>query len=213
MRCHILYKNSSAAFTLIELLTVVGILLIISAIGAGSYQGALNRARTARVAAEFRTYAAAIETYHVDNNAWPRMSHATFYGDPDFDALDGFAVNGVLSRSVTTPVAYLTTVNRIDPFMVGNTSAPPDEQAYTFQVPGEYSRKLPGSVFWPAAEKYYGGWRLVSVGPDRYFDHGFANSAQLIYDPTNGAVSLGNIFRSQAQATSPPPIPGLLGAH
>jgi hypothetical protein len=47
---------------------------------------------------------------------------------------------------------------------------------------------------------YYGEWRMSSAGPDKtassvgahYFD------AMLIYDPTNGTSSNGDMVRSQA---------------
>lgn len=56
---------TSRSFTLVELLVVVAILVILSALGAGTYQESLVRAKTSRVIAEFRTYASAIEAYHV----------------------------------------------------------------------------------------------------------------------------------------------------
>ncbi|MCX7716906.1 MAG: prepilin-type N-terminal cleavage/methylation domain-containing protein [Candidatus Sumerlaeaceae bacterium] len=205
---------TSRSFTLVELLVVVAILVILSALGAGTYQESLVRAKTSRVIAEFRTYASAIEAYHVDQNAYPRMAHFRFYRDLDFDVFEKVPVNGILSRSLTTPVAYLVTINRADPFMAAILTAPLDERFYTYQVHSEYMKRLSASSFWPRAEKYFGPWRLVSVGPDLAFDHRFANSAQLPYDPTNGLFSIGNIIRSPRYAGQEcPPVPDLLGPH
>jgi hypothetical protein len=123
-------------------------------------------------------------------------------------------VHGILSRVLTTPVAYLSSINRADPFMASILTAPLDERFYTYQVHSEYVKRLPASSFWPRAEAYYGPWRLVSVGPDLAFDHRFSNSAQLPYDPTNGLFSLGNIIRSPRYAGGEcPPVPELLGPH
>ena len=51
-----------------------------------------------------------------------------------------------------------------------------------------------------AFEKY-GKWRMVSVGPDReYIIDGFTDitkGSDVLYDPTNGTVSDGNILRTQ----------------
>ncbi len=202
------------AFTLIELLVTVGIMFILAGISMTNFQDAVIRARLSRVKAEFRNYEAAIEAYRVDNNHYPRMAHYTFYKDPLLDRVYGAPVNGIMSMALTTPVAYITSCNRLDPFMQSRKNAPLDEQFYTYQELSVYIERLPNSLFWKMAANYYGPWRLVSVGPDQVFDHRFLNSAQLIYDPTNGTVSTGNILRSPKSAgTGLPPIPDLLGYH
>ena len=99
------------------------------------------------------------------------------------------------------------------PFLFGNPALPLDERLYTYQHIPVYMDKNPESTFWPAALDFYGDWRLASAGPDLTFDHGFANSAQLPYDPTNGIVSLGNIWSGQRGEIPMPPIPLLLGIH
>lgn len=45
-------------------------------------------------------------------------------------------------------------------------------------------------------------WRLGSVGPDQtFYNHGSGlYSASKVYDPTNGTISIGNIWRSQREA-------------
>jgi prepilin-type N-terminal cleavage/methylation domain-containing protein len=203
---------SSRAFTLIELLIVLGIILILAGIAMENYLAASIRARVARVKAEHRTLAGAIEAYRVDHNRPPRMAHRRI-GDPQFDIIQGVPVSGVVTKVLSTPVAYVTVAHFYDPFMEKAAEAPLDERLYTYQTIPEYIRWNPDSIFWPAALGFYGDWRLASVGPDQTFDHGFANSAQLPYDPTNGLVSFGNIWSSQRHNEAFPPIPLLLGKH
>ena len=199
-------------FTLIELLISIGIILILAGIAWENYIVASIRSKNSRVLAEHRTIATAIESYHVDRNAYPRMASRQ-YGDRAFDFVMGVPVSGVLSKSITTPVAYLSTSLMFDPFMLKNADAPLDERLYTYQVISEYQRWNPESTFWPKAREYYGEWRLGSVGPDQVFDHSFINSAQLLYDPTNGLISLGNIWTSHNQPSTSPPVPDLVGEH
>lgn len=190
-------RARSTAFTIIELLVVVGIIAILSAIALNNYIDAQTRAKVARVMSDMRTISGAIEMYRVDHNRNPRMAHFRFYGDPAFDIINGESVNGVLSRALSTPTAYISNMLIVDPFMAKLTTTPVDEQLYTYQDLDTYARLNPESQFWPLAKDILGSWRLGSVGPDLTFDHGFTNSAQLPYDPTNGTISLGNIWYVQ----------------
>ncbi len=206
-------KARRRALTLIELLIVISIILILATIGIENYLLASVRSKVSRVKAEHRTLETAIETYNVDNNAYPRMAHAGFHDDPEFDYIGGVRVAGVMSKVLSTPVAYMENPFILDPFMDGIDSAPLDERLYTYQTIPVYIEKNPNSTFWPAALEFYGRWRLGSVGPDRVFDHGFANSAQLPYDPTNGTLSDGNIWTSPNRNRGIPTVPTLLGRH
>lgn len=202
------------AFTIIELMMVMGILFLLTGLGINNYQSALTKAKVSRVKTEFRTYTTALEMYAIDHNQFARMAHFNFYGDPAFDLVNDIPVSGVISKSLTTPISYVATSNIIDPFMHNNLNAPLDEQLYTYQNIGEYLKKNPTSKFWPQALSFYGPWRLGSAGPDRTMSHGFANDFQLPYDPTNGSISLGNIWHSPKMSEfSMPPIPQLLGEH
>ncbi len=62
------------AFTLIELLIVVAIIAILAAIAVPNFLEAQTRAKVARVKADMRTIATAVETYHIDYDAYPRMN-------------------------------------------------------------------------------------------------------------------------------------------
>jgi len=205
--------NKRRCFTLIELLVVVSVIALLAVIALDNFLAAQIRAKTARIHSDFRTMATAIEAYRVDWNRPPRMAHFPIYQDPAFDIIEGIPVSGVLSRSLSTPVAYLVSSVLFDPFLYGNPALPMDERLYTYQHIPTYIDRNPESTFWPAALEFYGDWRLASAGPDLTFDHGFANSAQLPYDPTNGIVSLGNIWYGQRGDPPMPHVPSLLGVH
>ncbi len=203
------------AFTILELLIVVGIIAILAGIAMENFARASIRSKVTRVLSDHRTLRLGIESYRTDHNRLPRMASRN-YGDPQFDQINGIPVSGVMSKVLSTPVAYVTNAYLFDPFMTNRPDAPLDERLYTYQDTQQYIVWNPDSTFWPQAVAYYGDWRLASVGPDQSFDHLFANSAQLPYDPTNGTISLGNIWTAPGinpERPGLPPIPDLLGAH
>lgn len=126
--------NKANGFTLVELLVTLGVLLIVAGLAMSNYQDALIRAKTAKVTSEFRTLSAAIEVYASDHNSLPRMASARFYDDEDWDYYDGIPLNGTLSKALSTPVAYVSTVFLTDPFMSVEKKAPLDEQLFTYHV-------------------------------------------------------------------------------
>jgi prepilin-type N-terminal cleavage/methylation domain-containing protein len=221
-------------FTLIELLIVVAIIAILAAIAVPNFLEAQVRSKVSRVKAEFRSIATAIEAYATDHSRMPREvntlsdSAPIGYAQDDIDyawvlALpqNSLGVNGILWRGLTTPVTYITTVEFLDPFMTVSGAEPYDSTHFTYhdlKTRGETWYPYPGNTFWLPAYAYYGSWRLGSVGPDKTYAHGFTRSAQLVYDPTNGTVSLGNIWRSQrwTEGNQPPAGSGaddLIGPH
>jgi prepilin-type N-terminal cleavage/methylation domain-containing protein len=104
-------------FTLIELLIVVAIIAILAAIAVPNFLEAQTRAKVARVQADMRTMATALETYTVDVNK--PMSCRTDLGGgltgPSLisDELTKKFGNTWVSyrlKRLTTPIAYLTRV-------------------------------------------------------------------------------------------------------
>jgi len=202
-------------FTLIELLIVVAIIAILAAIAIPNFLDAQVRSKVSRVKADLRTIATALEAYTVDKNRVPREinTNAGWYTAIDILMYPGGAA-GILWWGLTTPLSYLTRVDFIDPFQDTTVGNPLDERRYTYHDIKANIDHNPASLFWPAALEFYGAWRLGSVGPDKMYGHGFATSAQLVYDPTNGTNSLGNIWRSQNYSyDKQPPVGVLLGAH
>ncbi|CAN5450173.1 hypothetical protein BH09SUM1_BH09SUM1_06230 [soil metagenome] len=202
------------AFTLIEILVVVAIISILAAIAIPNLLEAQTRAKVSRVKNDERVLATALEIYFVDHNRYPIR---TKYPDPEGN---GFGAPDVLLRSeelsvLTTPIAYITTLpsdvfeNRIaapnnlldyvPPVMLQHWRA--DKLAFPNSGDFDYKRS--------DALVYDFGWGVFSVGPDREFGRFTPNTVgkypyrskattyQLDYDPTNGTLSTGNIYRFQ----------------
>jgi len=85
-------------FTLIELLIVVAIIAILAAIAVPNFLEAQTRAKVARVKADHRALATALESYYVD--------HAEYMANQQFRPL----------ASLSTPIAYMGNALLPDPF-------------------------------------------------------------------------------------------------
>ena len=176
-------KQNNRGFTLIELLIVVAIIAILAAIAIPNFLAAQTRSKVSRVRSELRSMATAIEAYNVDNTSYPLTT--PWPGDP----LDP---SGILPKQLSTPVAYISNARPIDVFSQYGTAA--DEKVYTYH-----------NIVWNMwSQQYleaYGAWRMCSIGPDmRYWNTpgNVASWRQVIeYDPSNGTISLGNLWRSQ----------------
>jgi type II secretory pathway pseudopilin PulG len=166
----------------VELLIVVAIITILAAIAVPNFVDAQTRSKVSRAQTDLRTITMALEAYYVDNNIYPPSTLI-----PLFQRL----------IPLTTPIAYMT-------------SAPTD----VFQT------KDSGAGHWRAHGNYaYGAmpideesrYALASDGPDLAPNHmpitfypGYSDSIwenpasgfnYVRYDPTNGTVSAGDIWR------------------
>ncbi|MEI7634048.1 MAG: prepilin-type N-terminal cleavage/methylation domain-containing protein [bacterium] len=219
-------------FTLIELLIVVAIIAILAAIAVPNFLEAQVRSKTARVKADLRTLATAVESYLTDHNTY--ISHMLIEQtigaisdpwnpyDPSFSAAPGSWNEFHFSRkiSITTPVAYITSVP-LDPFYTTNAPVNPGSTiiaASKNPIRAEYMYSFSKQSAADAATvdafmKAYGSWRLWSGGPDRFrreiFLRSPASESMRIYDPTNGSISVGDIWRTQKSPDgSRPVVPG-----
>ena len=174
------------AFTLIELLIVVAIIAILAAIALPNFLEAQTRSKVARAKADMRTVATALEAYHTDCRHYPPSTLI-----PPHRRL----------RPLTTPVAFLSSVPT-DAFHAGGGVGPGARGgafAYGATPIDQESR-----------------WAMASDGPDLIsqsttieFYPGYSDSIwenpdsgtdYVRYDPTNGTISLGDIWRvSDAQ--------------
>jgi type II secretion system protein G len=203
-------------FTLIELLIVVAIIAILAAIAVPNFIEAQTRSKVSRAKADMRTMVTAIEAYAVDNNDYPRDGDDFPKTDPAYNVFDPRQRLGVL----TTPIAYITSMPS-DPFdtLPPNLNSPnPAVQAlayfcqgnppycYLYNTNGNYdgSPNAEG-VPQPANGGLPDNYSLTSLGPDQAFDT-VVNVAiygtELIYDPSNGTVSTGDIIMSGGNRTS-----------
>jgi len=158
----------SRACTLIELLIVVAIIAILAAIAVPNFLEAQTRSKVSRIQTDMRSVAVALEAYSVDWNDYPASANPPTW-QPD-----------TRTWLLTTPVAYVTSIPR-DVFVYR-----PAQMLLggPFGVFGEYIHYVDQGVL----DQY---WLLFSYGPD-----GDMEFNQLHYDPTNGTVSDGDIYRN-----------------
>lgn len=195
-----IYLHSPArrcyAFTLIELLIVVGIIAVLAAIAVPNMLEAQVRAKVSRTQSDMRTLATALETYRVDHNNYPPEN----YPSPLLVTLAGqqHLPNALRLRPVTTPIAYLSEL----PTDVFAPASDPLNQATprTFHYVSINDPLYPTSSFFRGnnPEKIRMQWMVQSCGPDRGSDGPESSTYWQFprYDPTNGTISLGNILRS-----------------
>lgn len=202
-------------FTLIELLIVVAIIAILAAIAVPNFLEAQVRSKVSRAKSDMRSYATGIESYYVDNNSYPVRGRTGAPGSvesinrylvnmttppPGLQLINSFGArtSTLLHNTMTTPISYVTSYFP-DPFM--------DSKGATF---GYYTDT--------------NGWILYSMGPDTDqepnggdLENGSAHSVETVYtstvsqpsvllisgagtqaytyDPTNGTVSPGDVWR------------------
>jgi prepilin-type N-terminal cleavage/methylation domain-containing protein len=210
-------------FTLIELLIVVAIIAILAAIAVPNFLEAQTRAKVSRTKADQRTLATALESFRVDNNAGPsdagngtqNIYRAYAGGNVTADPPPNYSIG----FEVTTPVAYLSSAAAlVDPFKekdqwkYENNPALRGRQYYNFNNIA-YRKRVNEAITnspyaaYPVYYPLFGDWVIMGAGPDKYVNNrpidntdqfsGVASVRGHNYDPTNGTVSNGDVYRSQ----------------
>lgn len=185
--------RNGPAFTLIELLIVIGIISILALIALPNMLDAQVRAKVARGKADLRAISTSMEAYAVDHNKYPPNYDTGLYGfNPGTEALS-FA-------AMTTPVAYISSIP-LDVFRPQDLAYTVRGRYFTYigidtvsQQPGNYPFGC--TEYW---EEHGVKWWSGSYGPDQDNDvlgHYLQVTATRVYDVTNGTVSDGDYGRT-----------------
>jgi RNA polymerase sigma-70 factor, ECF subfamily len=148
-----------------------------------------------RVRADMQSMATALEAYGVDWNAYPPS--VLSYDPRNINRDDSLSnqMPGFAGPMITTPISYIT-------HMI------PDTFSATGQATFAYERFEPSDPW----QSFFGDWVLLSPGVDRDWDLlGLAqwesyrmlsvtSVVEGIFDPTNGAMSNGDIVRAAPDA-------------
>jgi len=188
------------AFTLIELLIVIGIIAILALIALPNMLEAQTRAKVARVKSDLRTVITGLESYAVDHNKYPTYHYVSnsksntgwsfHVGGESTGVFQSPPFNG--PHPLTSPVSYLTQFPK-DVFG-GRGPTDPGEASDFFYVNWDYGVAF--ASFFEPMQKRQGSWRLHSPGPDQFGPDSDINTGENInYDPTNGTISGGDIYR------------------
>ncbi len=176
-------------FTLIELLIVVAIIGILAAIAVPNFLNAQVRAKVAKIFANQKAVATALEMYRTDNNSYiPMYAYGGTFND--------YAPY----RALTTPVAYLSSLEAVNnPFASiqhKNTAENTYDQKYEY-TPRKYGQ---GTKVPALSDLNADMYLLEGVGPSQIDGiPGSPNypgkpSSFAPYDMSNGLKSLGAIF-------------------
>jgi len=215
------------AFTLIELLIVVAIIAILAAIAVPNFLEAQVRSKVSRVRNDLRTLAVAQEAYFIDWNSYTKYDRGgddwlangqyviegwkqlttpvAFITSLPHDPF-GASRYGAQSQSLSPPLYELGTgevgVGPSAPRVGGQIDIPQSRPANIYMMSSKGPDKidqtvgaggLPGVTFTWA--EYNFPWVALQVNNPAMV----VQALMLIYDPTNGTVSSGDILRFGGQ--------------
>ncbi len=206
-------------FTLIELLIVVAIIAILAAIAVPNFLEAQTRSRVSRAMNDLRTISLAMESYYVDNGGYPPSVRESWL-------VPGTYVS-MATPHLTTPISYVNTVPA-DVFRrlggmadsnywiyalsyndSGNRAFIYPYRAWmTWSIGPDLVTNVAGYRSYPAIldNEALGdaGNYGVDANGNRIGGGTTGNGNGLRYDPTNGTVSFGDIYRIDGEAKTRP---------
>jgi len=174
--------EGNGAFTLIELLIVVAIIVILASIAIPNFLEAQVRGKAARASVELRSIATALDMYGTDHNAYPPT--------PIWSLFD----RDLRLTPLTTPIAYLSSL----PMEVFDAGSMP--KTYAYWSPGLNDAMKYSPIYYFLFEEKHrrGRWALFSRGPDMEYEAAPEEGGDgllLYYDSSNGTVSNGDLMR------------------
>ena len=186
------WNRRCGAFTLIELLIVIAIIAVLALIAVPNFLEAQTRARVARMKSELRTLAQAVEAYRADGGDYP----------PHRDAAGGEIAYPDRYVPLTTPIAYLTAIPEPDVF---HTRPALGQGGSLEWVSWTNFANFPQTHPLASVRDTH-RYLLRSRGPDgvnesndirnAWLTLGLAAAPSMIYDPTNGTLSRGDLVRT-----------------
>ncbi len=210
-------------FTLIELLIVVAIIAILAAIAVPNFLEAQTRSRVSRAMNDLRTISLAMESYYVDNGGYPPSSGDSWLTSNTTSSY-------MAREHLTTPISYLNSIPADVFRVIGSATNPmvqetiyrvyavnygakanggPSYNKYpyngwmTWTIGPDMLTNAHGYRTWPAILKNEGLGDAGAYGVDFTTDQPIGGSTGgngLRYDPTNGTVSFGDIYRHEGEA-------------
>lgn len=192
-------RQVARAFTLVELLIVIGIIAILVLIALPNMLEAQIRAKVSRARSDMRSLATAVEAYSVDNNHYAApiayLGNGPAYAieDPSEDEYRAF-----LPARITTPIAYIGGLPP-DAFWIKNPDEHPPRATYHYSEQENNANMEDNRATFIADRMAELGVRggqscryfLASHGPDQT-DPG--DTGARLYDATNGTVSRGDLY-------------------
>lgn len=208
-----IFETRQNAFTLIELLIVIAIILILISIALPNFLEAKVRAHVTKIKGEMHTLQIALESYRQDYEkkktyvpSVPYVNNGKGIYTPyplTFDYrsrckvpynTDDITVRWGLSE-LTSPVQYLKTLpyasfTTLGSREGGNYNARPDAGS-AYEPPYYFYKQY--QVGWRESRE----WLLRDTGPDQIFNNAWMTSiaeSPMLYSPTNGTISRGDII-------------------
>jgi hypothetical protein len=162
--------------------------------------------------------ATAVEAYAVDHNKYAADVPLARRNN----GVANTTADSYFPDRLSTPIAYISTARIQDPFVVQgqegltgvsdqlrsyyttlfyqnvrtSIDAAANETVAEYEIPpaDPTYNSIKAGGGWGARDwsTFYGGWKMGSLGPIQTYDGGFD-----AYDPTNGTVSEGDIYRTQ----------------